>query len=46
MKWGIQNMFHGSLVENTNLDKWLYVAIGRKAFRFENFTSHHKRQPY
>ncbi len=29
MKWGIQNMFHVSLVENTNLDKWLYVAIGR-----------------
>ncbi len=29
MKWGIQNMFHVSLVENANLDKWLYVAIGR-----------------
>ncbi len=29
MKWGIQNMFHVSLVENTNLDKWLYVVIGR-----------------
>ncbi len=29
VKWGIQNTFHVFLVENTNLDKWLYVDIGR-----------------
>jgi len=29
VKWGIQNMFHVFLVENKNLDKRLYVDIGR-----------------